>query len=130
LGVAEDTGGRGGQTGGSRQGLGVPGQSFPPVPDLQPSFDAPGPLEDRRGYFRFGPGFELASDDREFILQFHDLTQFDYRGELNAGNFSMPLTASAAFSYAVGIFNGNINGNYANQNGKFISSFVNCHPFG
>ena len=77
--------GTGGLTGGSRGGPGVPGQGFPPVPDVQPRFDVPAPLEDRSAHVRFGPGFEIATDDDEFIMQFHDLTQFDYRQELNAG---------------------------------------------
>jgi phosphate-selective porin OprO/OprP len=28
----------------------------------------------------FGPGFEFMTDDEEYQLQFHDLTQIDYRG--------------------------------------------------
>src|SRR5262249_13352899 len=32
-----------------------------------------------------GPGFEIRTDDDEYILQFHNLTQFDYRGYLLGG---------------------------------------------
>jgi phosphate-selective porin OprO and OprP len=78
-------GGTGGQTGGSRTGPGVPCQAFPPVPRIQPRFDSPAPLADLPAHVRFGPGFEIATDDEEFILQFHDLTQFDYTQELNSG---------------------------------------------
>ena len=28
----------------------------------------------------FGPGFEIRTDDDEYIFQFHNLTQFEYRG--------------------------------------------------
>ena len=66
-------------------GVGVPGQSFPPVPQPQNRFDSPATLEDLPGRFRFGPGFELMTNDEEFIFQFHDLTQIDYRGYLQGG---------------------------------------------
>jgi phosphate-selective porin OprO/OprP len=70
-------------------GIGVPGGSFPPVPRPQDRFDSPATLEDKRGRLRFGPGFELITDDAEFILQFHDLTQLDYRGYLQGGQASV-----------------------------------------
>jgi len=38
-----------------------------------------------KGNFIFGPGFELRTDDDEYIFQFHDLTQFDYRGYTQGG---------------------------------------------
>lgn len=66
-------------------GIGVPGQSLPPVPPPNNRFNAPATLEDKRARVRFGPGFELVTDDDEFILQFHDLTQVDYRGYLQGG---------------------------------------------
>ena len=213
-------------------GIGVPGGSFPPVPRPQDQFDAPGTLEDKRGRFRFGPGFELMTDDAEFILQFHNLTQIDYRGYLQGGQesihdtfgiprqrwiFSGHITKEIGFmaslqqgfesvngldmfldlnydrrlqfrmgrfktpftyeffiepiqglitperslffnnfgqnrdvglmaygqlfngpnfdevsrvQYAAGIFNGNRNGLLARQDGKFLSAYVNAHPFG
>ena len=213
-------------------GIGVPGGSFPPVPPPQNRFDSPATLEDKRGRVRFGPGFELVTDDAEFILQFHDLTQLDYRGYLQGGqdsvhdSFGLPrqryifsghITKEIGFmaslqkgfdavtgldmfldlnydrrlqfrmgrfktpftyeffvepiqglitperslffnnfgqnrdvgvmaygqlfngpnfdevsriQYAVGIFNGTRNGFLANQDGKFLSAFLNFHPFG
>jgi phosphate-selective porin OprO/OprP len=66
-------------------GVGAPGQSLPPNPPPTNRFDSPSTLQSLRGNFRFGPGFELRSDDDEFILQFHDLTQFDYRGYQQGG---------------------------------------------
>jgi phosphate-selective porin OprO and OprP len=66
-------------------GLGVPGQSLPPVPQPLNRFNAPATLEDKSAKVRFGPGFEIATDDDEFIFQFHDLTQLDYRGYLQGG---------------------------------------------
>jgi phosphate-selective porin OprO/OprP len=213
-------------------GIGVPGGSFPPVPRPGDRFDSPATLEDKRGGVRFGPGFELMTDDAEFILQFHDLTQIDYRGYLQGGQasindtfgitrqrwiFSGHITKEIGFmaslqqafnsvngldmfldlnydrrlqfrvgrfktpftyeffvepiqglitperslffnnfgqnrdvgimaygqllngpnfdevsrvQYAAGIFNGNRNGFLANQDGKFLSAYVNAHPFG
>jgi phosphate-selective porin OprO/OprP len=61
-------------------GPGAPGQSLPPNPPPSDRFDSPATLENRRGNVRFGPGFEIRSDDDEFIWQFHNLTQFEYRG--------------------------------------------------
>ena len=213
-------------------GIGVPGGSFPPVPRPQDRFDSPATLEDKRARARFGPGFELMTDDGEFILQFHDLTQLDYRGYLQGGQesihdtfgiprqrwiFSGHITKEIGFmaslqqgfdsvagldmfldlnydrrlqfrmgrfktpftyeffiepiqglitperslffnnfgqnrdvglmaygqllngpnfdevsrvQYAAGIFNGNRNGFLAQQDGKFLSAYVNAHPFG
>jgi phosphate-selective porin OprO/OprP len=213
-------------------GIGVPGGSFPPVPKPTNRFDSPATLEDKRVRARFGPGFELITDDSEFILQFHDLTQLDYRGYLQGGQesihdtFAIPrqrwifnghITKEIGFmaslqqgfdsvngldmfidlnydrrlqfrmgrfktpftyeffiepiqglitperslffnnfgqnrdvgvmaygqllngrnfdevsrvQYAAGIFNGNRNGFVANQDGKFLSAYVNAHPFG
>src|SRR5262249_25498132 len=48
-------------------------------------FDSPATLENHPGIFKFGPGFELRSDDEEFIFQFHNLTQFEYRGYEQGG---------------------------------------------
>ncbi len=228
--VAAGAGGTGGQTGGPATGPGVPGQSFPPVPRLQARFDTPATLPDNPGKVRFGPGFEIASNDDEFVLQFHDLTQFDYRGylkgnqnpvhdsfgiprqwwmfnghmtreigfivsfaqgfsslngldifvdfnydkrlQVRAGRFKTPFTYEffvepvqglitperslflnnfgqnrdegimgygqlfdapngvSRVQYAAGIFNGNRNGFAAGQDSKFISAFLNLHPFG
>jgi phosphate-selective porin OprO and OprP len=77
--------GTGGLVGSRSGGPGVPGQSFPPVPPVSPRFNVPASLDDIKAHVRFGPGFEIASDDEEWIMQFHDLTQFDYRGYLTGG---------------------------------------------
>lgn len=66
-------------------GPSAPGQSLPPNPAPSARFDAPATLEDRPGAVKFGPGFEIKSGDDEFIFQFHNLTQFDYRGYLPGG---------------------------------------------
>jgi phosphate-selective porin OprO and OprP len=66
-------------------GVGGPGQSLPPNPALSPRFNSPATLDKVKGNFVFGPGFELRTNDDEYILQFHDLTQFDYRGYTQGG---------------------------------------------
>ena len=63
----------------------APGQSLPPNPPPSARFDSPATLENHPGNVKFGPGFEIRSDDDEFILQFHNLTQFDYRGYEQGG---------------------------------------------
>jgi phosphate-selective porin OprO/OprP len=66
-------------------GPGAPGQSLPPNPPVSARFDSPPTLENRPGRVKFGPGFEIRTDDDEFILQFHNLTQFDFRGYQQGG---------------------------------------------
>jgi len=66
-------------------GAGAPGQSLPPNPVPSPRFNSPATLDSRRGNFVFGPGFELRTNGDEYIFQFHDLTQVDYRGYLQGG---------------------------------------------
>jgi phosphate-selective porin OprO and OprP len=205
-------------------GVGAPGQSFPPNPAPSAKFSSPATLENLKASTKFGPGFEIKTDDDEFFFQFHNLTQVDYRGyqqggqtpvhdtfgmprqwfmfsgritrpigyfvslangfdvtsELDAfidfnydprinvriGRFKTPFTyeflvepvqglmtgeRSLFFNnfaqnrdvggmaygrlfkghidYAAGIFNGTRNGYLAQQDGKFVSSYLNWKPF-
>jgi phosphate-selective porin OprO/OprP len=81
-----------------------PGMSLNP-PGL-PQFNAP-PTTPRTGAkVSFGPGFEIMSEDEEFVWQFHDLTQFDYRGYLRGGQSLVKDTF--AFPRQWFIFNGRI----------------------
>lgn len=66
-------------------GLNAPGQSLPPNPSPNARWDSPATLENHPGIFKFGPGFELRTNDEEFIFQFHNLTQFEYRGYEQGG---------------------------------------------
>jgi phosphate-selective porin OprO/OprP len=66
-------------------GVGGPGQSLPPTPAISPRFNSPATLDKVKGNVIFGPGFEIRTNDDEYIIQFHDLTQFDYRGYTQAG---------------------------------------------
>ncbi len=61
-------------------GVSAPGQSLPPNPAPSARFDSPATLESKKANVKFGPGFELRTDDDEYIFQFHNLTQFEYRG--------------------------------------------------
>ena len=59
----------------------VPGQSLMnPAPSAR--FNAPAQPDSRPAKVKFGPGFEMRSEDDGYIIQFHNLTQFDYRGYL------------------------------------------------
>jgi len=64
---------------GASGGTGAPGQSLPPNPPPTNRFDSPAVLVNSPGKVKFGPGFEIRTDDDEFFLQFHNLTQLDYR---------------------------------------------------
>lgn len=61
-------------------GVSAPGQSLPPNPAANSKFNVPATLENMKVNAKFGPGFELRSDDDEYIFQFHNLTQMEYRG--------------------------------------------------
>ena len=66
-------------------GPAAPGQSLPPNPPPRRDSTSPATLESHQGNVKFGPGFEIRSNDDEFIFQFHNLTQFDYRGYQQGG---------------------------------------------
>jgi len=70
-------------------GPGAPGQSLPPNPAPSARFDSPATLENKKANIKFGPGFEIRTDDDEFIFQFHNLTQFEYRGYQQYGQSSV-----------------------------------------
>jgi phosphate-selective porin OprO/OprP len=66
-------------------GNSAPGQSLPPNPPAGPRFQRPATLDNKPAKAKFGPGFEIRSDDDEYIMQFHNLTQIDYRGYQQGG---------------------------------------------
>lgn len=72
-------------------GPGGPGQSLPPNPPPSARFNQPATLDSLKANTKFGPGFEIRTNDDEYIFQFHDLTQFDFRGyNPNSGGASIP----------------------------------------
>jgi phosphate-selective porin OprO and OprP len=100
-------------------GTGAPGHSLPPNPPASPRFASPATLENKRANVKFGPGFEVRTNDDEFIFQFHNLTQFEYRGYQQGGQsnvrdtFTFPRQwwmfsgrAGKPFGYFVSIANG------------------------
>ena len=69
----------------SSGGTSAPGQSLPPNPSASKRFNSPATLDSVKANVKFGPGFEIRTEDDEYILQFHNLTQLDYRGYGQAG---------------------------------------------
>ncbi len=69
----------------SMGGPAAPGQSMPPNPPPSPKYNSPATLDSIKANVKFGPGFEIRTEDEEYILQFHNLTQIDYRGYLQGG---------------------------------------------
>jgi phosphate-selective porin OprO/OprP len=52
----------------------------PLAPAPSSRFNMPSNFPKSKLNANFGPGFEFMTDDEEYQLQFHDLTQVDYRG--------------------------------------------------
>jgi len=77
--------GAGAATPSASGGASAPGQSLPTNPAPSARFDSPATLASKPGKVKFGPGFEIKTDDEEFFFQFHNLTQFDYRGYQQGG---------------------------------------------
>jgi phosphate-selective porin OprO/OprP len=73
-------------------GASGPGQSLPPNPPVSPRFNQPATLDSLRANVKFGPGFEIRTNDDEYIMQFHNLTQFDYRGYEQGGQSTVKDT--------------------------------------
>src|SRR5207248_6010181 len=82
-------------------------------------FNSPATLDKVKGDVIFGPGFEIRTIDDEYIFQFHDLTQFEYRGYQQGGQtqvkdtFTFPRQwwmfsgrISKPFGYFVALQNG------------------------
>ena len=63
----------------------APGQGTPMNPPPSERFDMPARAYNFPLQGRFGPGFEWRSADDEYVLQFHNLTQIDFRGYEQAG---------------------------------------------
>jgi phosphate-selective porin OprO/OprP len=87
-------------------GAGAPGQSLPPNPPPSSRWNSPATLDNVPGTFQFGPGFELRTNDDEYIFQFHNLTQFDYRGYQQGGQ--SPVHDTFAFPRQWWMFSGRI----------------------
>jgi phosphate-selective porin OprO and OprP len=62
-----------------------PGQSSPPSPPPSDRFNMPPLFENKALTGKWGPGFEFKTADEEFVLQFHDLTQVEFRGYQQGG---------------------------------------------
>ncbi len=63
----------------------APGQSSPPNPAPSARFNMPAPNRNDPVTAKFGPGFEFKTADEEYVLQFHNLTQIEFRGYQQGG---------------------------------------------
>ena len=63
----------------------APGQSITAVPAPSAKYNMPAPNRKDRLQGIFGPGFMLKTDDDEYVFQFHNLTQIDFRGYEQGG---------------------------------------------
>ena len=63
----------------------APGQSSPPNPPPSARFRMPATTINNPLTGIFGPGFQVTTEDEEFVLQFHDLTQIEFRGYQQGG---------------------------------------------
>ncbi len=63
----------------------APGQGTPTVPPPSDAYNMPSKALNQPLRGVFGAGFELRSADDEYVAQFHNLTQVDYRGYQQGG---------------------------------------------
>lgn len=70
---------------GTSSGPLAPGQSPPPNPAPSARFQMPPPNRNDPVTAKFGPGFEFKTADEEYVLQFHNLTQIEFRGYQQGG---------------------------------------------
>ncbi len=63
----------------------APGQGTPPNPAPSDRFRMPAKNLNKAITGKFGPGFEFKTEDEEYVLQFHNLTQIDFRGYEQGG---------------------------------------------
>lgn len=62
--------------------------SRPASPPAPPGPNMPTAPLNIPGKVKFGPGFEISTDDNEYQFQYHNLTQVDYRGYERGGQLS------------------------------------------
>jgi len=84
----------------------APGQGTPAVPAPSDKYNMPAKAYNFPMKARFGPGFEFRTDDDEYILQFHNLTQIDYRGYEQGGQ--QPVKDTFAFPRQWFMFSGRL----------------------
>jgi len=111
----------------------APGQSSPPNPAPSPRFNMPATSINSPLTGKFGPGFEVKTADDEFVLQFHDLTQIDFRGYEQGGQ--APVRDTFAIPRQWWMFSGRITKPFeyfvSFQNGfdsiSMLDVFANIH---
>lgn len=78
------------------------------APPPEPGFRMPAKLPNIPLTARFGNGFELKSEDDEWVFQFHDLTQFDGRFYTQRDQTAFNVRDSFVFPRQWYIFNGRL----------------------
>lgn len=122
------------------QGVPGGGGAAAPAPNLAASAtsaakkpDMPFTPKLNKGYAGAGPGFVISTDDDEYQLQFHSLTQFELR-QYNDQNMS-PTKSSFGFPRQWLIFNGRltkpieylVTTNWGFTNLNLLDAFINLH---
>jgi len=111
----------------------APGQSMPPNPAPSARFQMPPTALNKPLSAKFGPGFEWKTEDEEYVLQFHNLSQFDFRGYQQGGQ--NPVRDTFAVPRQWFMFSGRIGKPYeyfvSLQNGfdtvSLLDAFINVH---
>jgi phosphate-selective porin OprO/OprP len=102
-------------------GAGAPDQSLPPDPPPASRFNMPATITNILGRARFGSGFEISTPDGEYVLQFHNITQFNYVGFKQTGQ-TEPLHDTFYLPYQIFVFNGRLTRPY-----EYYVSFANLY---
>jgi phosphate-selective porin OprO/OprP len=63
----------------------APGQGTPPVPLASDKDAMPAKVPNKTLKGRFGPGFDFRTEDEEFVLEVHNVTQVEFRGYQQGG---------------------------------------------
>lgn len=111
--------------------VGSGGQS--PTTPSAPPVQMPAGARDLNAAVKFGPGFQISTEDEEFVIQFHNLTQVDGRFYLQGGQrttrdtFGLPREwfifngqLTRPFEYYVAI-------NQGFNNLNLLDAFLNIH---
>ena len=113
--------------------VGGAGSLSPTAPTPSARFNMPAPNQSIPLKARFGPGFELMTEDEEYQFQFHDLTQVEYKGYLQ-GNQN-PVVDSFDIPRQWWIFSGRLTKPieyfavpaFGFNNVNLLDAFINIH---
>lgn len=114
---------------------GSAGEEGPAAPPPAPRFNMPAPVPSLPAKVRFGPGFEIKTDDDEYTFQFHDLTQVDGRFYQQSGATGSQVTDTFALPREWLIFSGRLTKPFEYyvaaaegfDNFNLLDAFLNIH---